>query len=220
MKSKNKEPIGHLEWINPKKFRYNSKKFDVIFIKHYFNWFNNNILKNIKGNILQIGGGSQSGLISVILSKITNQLTILDYSLNMINIVKKTIKLNLNSCNEIKFVQEKMENYSELHNIDNIIFTFSMSFSEIDKTIKNLDKNCKIGCKILIIETMKPFIELMITNLIKKDKKFYLNWKNNSLKIEKLLDNNKNWKKIYKTKIIKGFKSNLPIIILNYIKIK
>ena len=126
---------------DPKKFRlYNSKKFDVIFIENYFNWFNNNILKNIKGNILQIGGGSQSGLISVILSKITNQLTILDYSLNMINIVKKTIKLNLNSSNEIKFVQEKMENYSELHNIDNIIFTFSMSFSEIDKTIKNLDK--------------------------------------------------------------------------------
>ena len=155
MKSKNKDPIGHLEWINPKKFRYNSKKFDVIFIEHYFNWFNNNNLKNIKGNILQIGGGSQSGLISVILSKITNQLTILDYSLNMINIVKKTIKLNLNSCNEIKFVQEKMENYSELHNIDNIIFTFSMSFSEIEKTIKNLDKNCKIGCKILHITSAK-----------------------------------------------------------------
>tara|TARA_X000000950_G_scaffold44431_1_gene50264 strand:- start:4212 stop:4868 length:657 start_codon:yes stop_codon:yes gene_type:complete len=218
MKSKDNEPINHLNWIYPKKNEFNSKKFDIIFIENYYDWFKNNILKNINGNILQIGGGS--GLISVILSKFTNELIVLDYSLNMLNIVKKTIKLNLNSSKNIKFVEEKIENYTELSNIDNIIFTYSMSFSDVNKTIKNLDKNCKIGCKIFILESFKPFIQLMRTDLIKKDKKYFLKWKNNSLKIEKLLDNNKNWKKISKKKIIHYFKSENPVIILNYIKIK
>lgn len=215
----NNEPLNHLDWINPSKLKYFSQKRDKIFIDKYFNWFKN-ILKNINGNILQIGGGSTSGMISVILSKFTDELIVLDYSLNMLNIVKKTIKLNLNSSKNIKFVEEKMENYTELSNIDNIIFTYSMSFSDVYKTIKNLDKNCKIGCKIFIMEAFKPFVALMRTDLIEKDKKHYLKWKNNSLKIEKLLDKNKNWKKNSKKKIIKSFTSETPVIILNYIKIK
>jgi hypothetical protein len=215
----NNEPLNHLDWINPSKLKYFSQKRDKIFIDKYFNWFKN-ILKNINGNILQIGGGSTSGMISVILSKFTDELIVLDYSLNMLNIVKKTIKLNLNSSKNIKFVEEKMENYTELSNIDNIIFTYSMSFSDVYKTIKNLDKNCKIGCKIFIMEAFKPFVALMRTDLIEKDKKYFLKWKNNSLKIEKLLDKNKNWKKNSKKKIIKSFTSETPVIILNYIKIK
>ena len=215
----NNEPLNHLNWINPSKLKYFSQKRDKIFIDKYFNWFKN-ILKNINGNILQIGGGSGAGMISVILSKFTDELIVLDYSLNMLNIVKKTIKLNLNSSKNIKFVEEKIENYTELSNIDNIIFTYSMSFSDVNKTIKNLDKNCKIGCKIFIMEAFKPFVALMRTDLIEKDKKYYLKWKNNSLKIEKLLDKNKNWKKNSKKKIIKSFTSETPVIILNYIKIK
>jgi hypothetical protein len=70
------------------------------------------------------------------------------------------------------------------------------------------------------MEAFKPFVALMRTDLIEKDKKHYLKWKNNSLKIEKLLDKNKNWKKNSKKKIIKSFTSETPVIILNYIKIK
>ena len=48
---------------------------------------------NISGNMVQFRGGSQSGIWSVILSKISSNLTIVDYLPPMIKVIKKNIKI-------------------------------------------------------------------------------------------------------------------------------
>lgn len=94
-----------------------------------------------------------------------------------------------------------------------------MSFSDINKTIKNLDKNCKMGCKIRIAETMKSIILTMRTDLSQEVLEKQKKWKTNLLKIEKLFDKNKNWKK--EKKVIGGSKyHSIPDLILHYTKVK
>ena len=170
---------------------------------------------NISGNIVEFGGGS--GSVSIMLSKVAKKLTIVDYSPQMIKELKKTLKLNKIHMKNITIVNEKMENYKEnLKDADYIIFTFSMSFSNINKTIKNITDNSKIGCKIIIAETLKPIIFDMRTDLNKEHKINNTKWKNNLLKIEKSFNKNLSWKLLKKD--IKG--NRIPNLILHYTKIK
>lgn len=179
--------------------------------------FKNIFDNNISGNVVQFGRGSYSGIWSVILSKISNNLTIVDYSLPMIKVIKKTLKLNKIPMKNITIVNEKMENYNEnLKNADHIIFSYSMSFSNINETMKNITDNSKIGCKINIAETLKPIIHNMRTDLNSKQKKYNTKWKNNLLKIEKSFNKKLSWKLLKKE--IKG--NGIPSLVLYYIKIK
>lgn len=135
----------------------------------------------------------------------------------MIKVIKKTLKLNKIPMKNITIVNEKMEDYNEnLKDVDYIVFTFCMSFSNINKTMKNITDNSKIGCKIIITETLKPIIFDMRTDLKNEDKINNTKWKNNLLKIEKSFNKNLFWKLLKKE--IKG--NGIPSLVLHYIKIK
>ena len=192
-----KTPILHETWITAK--NQQETKFEDRDLTH----FNNRFGKNISGNIVQFGGGSGGGIYSYILAQISTKLTIVDYSPAMIKIIKKTFKLNNLSTKNIDIVCDIMESYNKnLPQADFVIFTWSISFSNLNKTIKNITKNCKKGCKIIIAETLRPILASMRTDLSKEKHLEMIKWKNNLLKIEKLFNKNKAWKKTYKKKIL------------------
>ena len=164
------DPILNHIWIHPNENKYlpsfcgenNWSFFKYILNKHYH---------NLSGNIIQFGAGSSSGLWSYILSKLTDVLTIIDYSQPMLDIVKKTLTLN-EAHDNINTICQRMETYTDLLNAKYIIYTFCMSFSNITETVKNLTNNTKKGCVVIIMETTKP---IMKSNHV---------WANNLLLIE------------------------------------
>ena len=120
-----KQPIFNKEWLEE-----DSK--EQIVQKNHYNTFKYKFGDKIKGNIVQIGGGSNSSIWSAILSKMATHLTVVDYAPNMIKVVKKTFKLNKYSTDNVTFVCERMEKYNtNLETADYVIFTYSLSFSNL-----------------------------------------------------------------------------------------
>lgn len=126
-----------------------------------------------------------------------------DYSPAVIENTKELLKINkeyINKNSDIKLVCQRMEKYTDL-DVDLIYFYFSLSFSDVKKTIRNLEKNCKKGSFILINEIMKPFI---YAKYITKFNEYYTKekhdvdnkWKKNIVLIKKLLDKSKKFKHI------------------------
>ena len=149
------KPIFNNIWLNPTKYLpllcgENNWSFFRYILSDYYD--------NLYGNIIQFGAGSSSGLWSYILSNLTNELTIIDYSQPMLDIVKKTLTLN-KAHNNINSICQRMETYTDLLNADYILYTFCMSFSNIAETVKNLTNNTQKGCVIIIMETSKPIMK-------------------------------------------------------------
>lgn len=126
-----------------------------------------------------------------------------DYSPAVIENTKELLKINkeyINKNSGIKLVCQRMEKYTDL-DVDLIYFYYSLSFSDVKKTIRNLEKNCKKNTFILINEIMKPFIK---TKYITKFNEFHtkenhdhaIKWKKNIVLIKKLLDKSKKFKHI------------------------
>jgi 2-polyprenyl-3-methyl-5-hydroxy-6-metoxy-1,4-benzoquinol methylase len=174
--------------------------------------------EKITGNVVQFGGGSMSGVWSVILSKTADHLTVVDYSPAMVKIIKKTIKLNKISIDNLSIVCERMEKYNKnLGKADYVVFTYCMSFSNLSSTIKNITKHCKPGCKIIISETLKPLLFSMRTDLTKEGRSMQRRWKNNLLKIEGLFNKHPSWKKTKKKEVLG---SSIPDLMLYYTRKK
>ena len=193
-----KQPIFNKGWLE-------ADYKEQLVEQKYYNAFKYKFGDKIKGNIVQFGGGSSSGIWSAILSKMAKHLTVVDYAPNMIKVVKKTFKLNKYSTDNVTFVCERMEKYNtNLETADYVIFTRSLSFSNLPATIKNLTKNCKPGCKVIIVETLKPLLTSMCTNMPKDTLYEHKRWKNNLLKIEGLFDKHSSWKKTKKKQILSG----------------
>ena len=193
-----KQPIFHKGWLEADYKEQLVQQNDYKIFKYKFE-------DQITGNIVQFGGGSNSGIWSAILSKMAKHLTVVDYAPNMIKVVKKTFKLNKYPTDNVTFVCERMEKYNtNLETADYVIFTYSLSFSNLPATIKNLTKHCKPGCKVIIAETLKPLLMSMCTNLLKDALSEQKLWKNNLLKIEGLFDENPFWKKTKKKQILRA----------------
>lgn len=206
----NKTPLLHETWIIAKDHQ------EIKFEDRHLKIFNNKFGKNISGNIVHFGGGSGGGIWSYILAKNATKLTIVDYSPAMIKIIKNTFKLNNLSTKNIDIVCDLMESYNKnLPQADFVIFTWSMSFSNLNKTIKNITKNCKKGCKVIIAETLRPILASMRTDLSKETRSEMIKWKNNMLKIEELFNKNKEWKKSQKKEILGR---GIPDLMLYYKK--
>jgi len=156
-KNRKNKPIFDPIWMNPNEHKYspllcgeNNRSFFKYILCNYYD--------NLSGNIIQFCAGSSSGLWSYIISKLTNELTIIDYSQPMLDIVKKKLTLN-EAHNNINTICQRMETYTDLLNADYILYTFCMSFSNITETVKNLTNNTQKGCVVIIMETSKPIMK-------------------------------------------------------------
>lgn len=213
--TKLKQPIGDnvwkQGWSNPVKFA--NKHIEIcqqLITKCY---------GNISGNVVVFGGGG-CNIFNIIIASICDHVTLVDYSCTMIKKAEDNCKLNNISTNNIKFICDRMENYTDLGDADYIIFQKSLSFANIPMMIKNLNKNCKKGCKIIIDETLKSIVlSLVITPTHQhqiKDIKNNKTWLNNQVKIEKLFNKNKQFKKSKKKSIMLSGKSIIPTMYLYY----
>jgi len=210
-----KKPISDKAWLDKNSkwnqiLKYTPEK--LLMVKKNVKYYLGN---GIKGNVIQIGAVRT---FSLYLYTIATNLTIVDYSDPAIKASKGTFTKNSYSTKNVTFVTERMEKYSKLKSADYILFTFSMSFSSIPDTIKNLDNNCKVGCKIIIIETLKSLLNSLRTDFSKKELNDKIKWKNNILLIEKLFKKNSKWK-LTKKEIKTNEFNGLPNLILHYVKI-
>ena len=209
-----KKPINNKEWLS-KTTRFNQileyTPEKLLMVKKNVKYFLGN---NIKGNVIQIGAVRTY---SLYLSTIATNLTIVDYSDAAIKASKGSFDKNSYSTKNVTFVTERMEKYSKLKSADYILFTNSMSFSSIPDTIKNLDNNCKVGCKIIILEVLGSLLSSLRTDLSKKELNEKIKWKKNLLLIEKLFKKNPKWE--LSKKEIKQLEPGPIQLVLHYTKI-
>jgi hypothetical protein len=217
-----KDPIFDKAWLNEKVYlkKWSPKQINTIKNKTKITFseiFND--IKSIK-KCLIIGLNAETLIGMSYLFKNIKIINV-DYSPAVIENTKELLKLNkehINKISDIKLVCQRMEKYTEL-DADLIYFHYSLSFSDVKKTIRNLEKNCKKNTVILIEEIMYPFIYAKyITKFneyyTKERHDVYIKWKKNIVLIKKLLDKSKKFKHI--NNYVSRNYSSIPTLTLIY----
>ena len=104
-KKKLKDPLSHDTWITAK--GHDSIKFKPNIIEKRTKEFMHIFGGDISGNVVQFGGGSGVGLWSMILSKMSDKLTVVDYSPAMVKNIKKTFELNSFLLDNVSIVEQR-----------------------------------------------------------------------------------------------------------------
>jgi SAM-dependent methyltransferase len=201
------------------KFKKLDEKFINIRIDFYKKIFSKYNINNSNKKIIEVGTGS--GELLIILSNIFNYVRGIDFSQKMIDNAKEILRVNkhlIKSGSDVDAIVSNMEDYDNYNVFDIILFSLSLSFSNVKKTIENLKKNCKKGTIIIIRETLRSFVYLEY--VIKIDKKHKINkekdqlkkWSNNIILLEKIMDYN--FKKIDKNVVIN---KGMPLLQLVYV---